>query len=154
MNGRIIWKMPDGSIRITSPVEKKPDSESMKDYLDRIADKARPDPLAERSNLTKADLPGKKLFRASWRLVNEKVVVNMPLARIEKLNRIRTDRNKRLADSDGMMFRANETGQKVTEWKAYRKSLRDVPTSFDLSTITDERLLHEFNPSWPTEPDA
>ena len=55
---------------------------------------------------------------------------------------VRSDRNKRLAETDWVATKASETGVAVSdEWKTYRQSLRDVPTQSDPDNIT-----------WPTEP--
>ena len=59
-----------------------------------------------------------------------------------KWERVRQNRNSRLADSDWVVTKALETGAAVTDaWKNYRQALRDVPTQSDPDNIT-----------WPTEP--
>jgi len=55
--------------------------------------------------------------------------------------RVRRERNQLLTESDGLMARANETGVKADEWKAYRQALRDVPQQTDPRTI-----------EWPVKP--
>tara|TARA_B000000532_G_scaffold85958_1_gene68957 strand:- start:1889 stop:2173 length:285 start_codon:yes stop_codon:yes gene_type:complete len=59
-----------------------------------------------------------------------------------KWERVRHDRNRKLAESDWVATKASETGVAVSdEWKTYRQALRDVPTQSDPDNIT-----------WPTKP--
>ena len=54
--------------------------------------------------------------------------------------KLRYDRDLKLAETDWVVTKANETG--VAEWKTYRQALRDLP-----SNTSDP-----FNPTWPTKP--
>ena len=56
---------------------------------------------------------------------------------------LRYQRDKKLAETDWVVTKANETGiAESNEWKTYRQALRDLP-----SNTTDP-----FNPTWPTKP--
>ena len=56
---------------------------------------------------------------------------------------LRYNRDKKLAETDWVVTKANETGVAESEaWKTYRQALRDLP-----SNTTDP-----FNPTWPTKP--
>ncbi len=56
---------------------------------------------------------------------------------------LRYERDKKLAETDWVVTKANETGVAESEaWKTYRQALRDLP-----SNTTDP-----FNPTWPTKP--
>ena len=56
---------------------------------------------------------------------------------------LRYERDKKLAETDWVVTKANETGvAESDEWKTYRQALRDLP-----SNTTDP-----FNPTWPTKP--
>lgn len=56
---------------------------------------------------------------------------------------LRYQRDKKLAETDWVVTKANETGvAESDEWKTYRQALRDLP-----SNTTDP-----FNPTWPTKP--
>ena len=56
---------------------------------------------------------------------------------------LRYNRDKKLAETDWVVTKANETGvAESDEWKTYRQALRDLP-----SNTTDP-----FNPTWPTKP--
>jgi hypothetical protein len=56
---------------------------------------------------------------------------------------LRQERNIKLAESDWMSF--GDSPDISDEWKAYRKSLRDFP-----STLNDTTVLNEI--TWPKEP--
>lgn len=61
----------------------------------------------------------------------------------EKLNMVRTERNRRLSNSDWTQFNDSPlTDEKKTEWQTYRQSLRDITEGFD----NDTEIV------WPTEP--
>ncbi len=149
---RLLWEMPDGSVRITIPRSKPLKDETESDYLSKIANKSRPHPDAKLYHGDKSDVPTDKTFRASWRLKSGKVETDMPLARAEKMESIRAERNKKLSNSDALMARANETNGRVSEWKAYRKSLRDIPADTDLDQASTPEVLKAYEPNWPTEP--
>lgn len=89
----------------------------------------------------RADLPMDREFRDQWRHDGAAVKVDAALETQERWRRIRVERDRRLAASDGPMARANETGAKAAEWKAYRQSLRDVPLQADPKAIV-----------WPVPP--
>ena len=56
---------------------------------------------------------------------------------------LRYNRDKKLAETDWVVTKANETGiAESDEWKTYRQALRDFP-----SNTTDP-----FKPTWPTKP--
>jgi hypothetical protein len=59
----------------------------------------------------------------------------------------RTERNRRLAETDWVVARAYERGEPVPEaWAAYRQALRDLP-----ERLTDEQVLSGEIP-WPEPP--
>jgi len=61
----------------------------------------------------------------------------------EKLNMVRTERNRRLLACDWTQFNDSPlTEEKKTEWQIYRQSLRDITEGFD----NDTEVI------WPTEP--
>ena len=61
----------------------------------------------------------------------------------EKLNMVRTERNRRLSRSDWTQFNDSPlTDEKKTEWQTYRQALRDITEGFD----NDTEIV------WPTEP--
>ena len=66
--------------------------------------------------------------------------VNLVAETIKETDELKAERNSRLADSDIYMIEDFPTTKK-TEWKTYRKALRDMDFS-DLDNLT-----------WPTKPE-
>ena len=81
--------------------------------------------------------------------VNSKVT---ELQAAEPLKLLRVERNKRLTESDWVVTRASELESTVSdEWRRYRQSLRDLPTSASpkLNSIGELDLT---SVTWPTKP--
>jgi hypothetical protein len=65
----------------------------------------------------------------------------------EEWKRIRTQRNKLLAETDWVVIKARENGGTVpAKWKTYRVALRDVPSEQSSKTKYSEI-------TWPTRPE-
>ena len=63
----------------------------------------------------------------------------------EKLNMVRTERNKKLAECDWTQFNDSPlTDEKKTEWQTYRQLLRDITDGFDNDTVI----------TWPEPPES
>ena len=61
-----------------------------------------------------------------------------------KMQELRTERNKRLAECDWVVIRATSTDTPVPEeWKTYMQALRDLPAN------TEDPV----NPVWPVSPE-
>ena len=56
---------------------------------------------------------------------------------------LRQERNAKLAESDWMSF--GDSPDMSDEWKAYRKKLRDLPSTLDNTTVLKTI-------TWPTKP--
>ena len=158
MTNAIQWKMPDGSIRITYPAGENAD-------LDQIAAKLQSEhpEIATATRLSDVDpavdLPQSRRFRSCWRADGSgKPRVDMPLARVQRLNEIRAERNEKLRTSDGPMARENEIGTtgSAQAMKDYRQALRDLPNNLvdggTLDAINTPEELEVFDPTWPTAP--
>ena len=77
------------------------------------------------------------------RVAEEKVWSDAAPARA--FDALRTERNEMLVETD---FYANSDVTMSDEMKAYRKALRDLPASYDNSSI----LSFDFDSSWPEKP--
>lgn len=65
----------------------------------------------------------------------------------EEWKRIRTERNRLLAETDWVVIKARENGGQVAEkWKTYRVALRNIP-----SEQSDATKYSEI--TWPTRPE-
>lgn len=164
----IVWANPDGSVRVTVPMMPPLEGESEAMYMDRIALETLSCDVTLREcvRLTDVDeskLPieikgekKRKLFRNCWRVVNGMISVDIPLARVEVIERVRKERNTRLTDSDTDKHRLDDIGtpQQKQALAAYRQQLRDLPVSVveDVEMLADVDSLDKYTPSWPTKP--
>ena len=99
-----------------------------------------------------ADLPPSGLrFLGAWRYIGGRAVVDLPLARAQRMAEIRAERDKRLVASDGQIARAQDIGTpaEVAALKTYRQALRDVPQAIDLGTLPTAEALATFDLVWP-----
>ena len=70
----------------------------------------------------------------------------------EPMRLLRVERDKRIAKSDWRGTKANETGISMSpEWKTYRQSLRDLPSSAN-PALGDDGGLDASSVTWPTPP--
>lgn len=143
MSLRIVWKMPDGSVAITTPAAPKLSDETDAQYLDRIAAKTKagnPDlAAAERMpDIDHTELPD-RAFRNCWKH-NGSLAIDVDLAKEQVIAEVRAERNRALAESDAEKLRLDEIGtaEQKSAILAYRQSLRDLPTvvSDDLDKAT------------------
>jgi Phage tail assembly chaperone protein len=153
---RILWQMPDGTLRVTVPVNRlQPLDEIARRVqaavLELRAAQRLPDCLAE-------DLPPSR-WRTCWRAdAAGRAQVDLPLARAQRLAEIRAERDARLATSDAAMLREQEQGteQGVAALRAYRQALRDLPGDLEqsvaLQALEDVQALEAFAPPWPAPP--
>ena len=65
------------------------------------------------------------------------------------LRRLREKRNQLLAETDWIITKGLEQGTELTEWKTYRQSLRDFPTTAEPQLDDDGNLT---NIIWPEVP--
>tara|TARA_B100001113_G_scaffold291531_1_gene247982 strand:- start:1765 stop:2217 length:453 start_codon:yes stop_codon:yes gene_type:complete len=81
--------------------------------------------------------------------------INAKIAELDKddaLKLLRIERNEKLSNSDWVVTKSNETGVGIaTDWKTYRQSLRDLPSTSN-PTLTNDSYLDYSSFTWPTEP--
>ena len=72
----------------------------------------------------------------------------------EPLKRLRSERDRLLAESDWVVTKAAETGVAETDaWKTYRQALRELPsTQTPVMEDTPTSQLGIKNVTWPTKP--
>ena len=77
--------------------------------------------------------------------------VDMPKARVIHMEVIRVDRNKELASKDITFMRAVEDADTDAQAtiKAEKQTLRDIPTTFDITTDVD--TPEKLKAKWPSE---
>ena len=159
---RVVWRLPDGSISLSCPANDAPlPGKTVQECLDRIAARALiADPsLAgavriDTGETMLSDLPSRR-FRHCWRH-DGVVVINMPLAREQRMGEVRKERDALLKESDHDKHRLDDIGtlQQKTALGVYRQALRDLPALAEvaMAVIADPAQLAAYNPQWPVKP--
>lgn len=108
---------------------------------------------------TGADLPNERAgqsrrFRNSWRWDGTKIEPDLPMCRAQVLAEVRSERDARLAATDGAAVREIERGRPDAALTTYRQALRDLPdvVEGDLAAIHDPAEMEAYAPNWPTAP--
>lgn len=103
--------------------------------------------------LNKTALPVKSTFRNAWRLKDDEVQINIPAAREIKMDAIRTERDKRLDETDAEHLRLSEIGTELEKQtiRDKRQALRDLPADAQnaVDALNDPDDLEDYQPSWP-----
>jgi hypothetical protein len=94
--------------------------------------------------------PPDRTFRNAWELSGQRVVVNMPKARVIHMDRIRAARDAQLKQLDVDYIKADEGGNAMAKATiaAEKTRLRDIPQTFDLSLATTPETLAAL---WPAD---
>lgn len=87
-----------------------------------------------------ADIPSDRYFRNAWKISNGKVSVDIEKAKSIKLQEIRLKRNSALDASDKEIAKLTDQGADLTEMRAKRQALRDIPQTIKLDGLTPEEL--------------
>lgn len=103
------------------------------------------------------DLLVSRRFRTCWRRSGMAIpIVDMPLARTQRMNEVRQERQPRLEKSDVDLLRAQEKVDVVMQdkLKTYRQGLRDLPATEqpNVDALTTPELLVAWKPAWPVDP--
>jgi len=91
-------------------------------------------------------------FRAAWSVAPTGCRVDMPKARIIRMDHIRVERNRRLDEIDKVINTKVDSGLDVTALRVVRQKLRDIPQTTDLTVATTPEALAALEPSWPANP--
>ena len=149
---RIAWKMPDGSIRISKSF--RDDHEAFARKVEASPDMANAVRLPNLADDDNVDRRWRSCLRADK---SGKIGVDMPLARAQRLEEIRVERNRRLVELDGPWMRATGQG-KTTEGdaiEAKRQQLRDIPNDLEAGKIETWNAIETpddlagYEPDWP-----
>ena len=147
---QVAWKFPDGTIGFS--ILLAPFEEARKILADSWED----DPETRGTEYL-----GEVNLDATWfgfldcvRVdPGNKLYVDMSLARAQRLNELRLERDEKLVALDGPWMR--ETGQgktiEASKIEATRQALRDFPAKVEqeLATIKTPEELEAFEPVWP-----
>ena len=104
-----------------------------------------------------AALPNTRRFRDCWRRIGASLpTVDMPLARAQRMNEVRSGRVPKLAKVDLDILRAEDTSgtSLLGRLRTYRQALRDVPqvAQPSVDAITAPDALAAWVPTWPVDP--
>jgi hypothetical protein len=122
MSDRIVYEMPDGSLRLGCPAP------GIKLSLKQIA--ARDKPKDAKVHILKpSSVPlGAEDFLGAWRRhKNGTIAVDLDAAKSLRMDRLRPIRDARLAALDVAFLRALEEGRDTAAIAAEKQALRDLP---------------------------
>lgn len=131
---KIVYTKPDGGIAVVTAASKT-DLEGVfgslteQQYRDHVLSKSIPEG-ASNVRVMPDDWtpPEDRSFRNAWRMNGKSIAVDMPMARDIHRNRLRMERNKRLAELDIEAMRALEAGGDIKAVTAAKQRLRDAPS--------------------------
>ena len=152
---RIVYEM-DGVLLVVIPAVKAMRPEETEDaFLSRLVALNVPEgtPFVI---LNAADLPDRR-FRACWEMISGRVTVNVVKAKGVVLENVRTERNRRIASSDALFARGQDTGPAtfLLAVRQYRQLLRDLPDMVSLQIAgLDLAGLQAYVPPWPVTPEG
>jgi len=101
-----------------------------------------------------------RTFRDQWRKNGTSIATDMPLAKVEHLDRVRVARDKKMDDNDAEIDRLNDIGgggniAAAAVLQGGKQAMRDLPNSgtfYDsVQGAADEAALDAL---WPSEVDA
>ena len=100
--------------------------------------------------IVESDLLADRYFRDAWEDLTTSVGVNMPKARVIQMDHIRRIRDQELVRLDIEFIRAVEVGDTAEQTRiaSLKQTLRDIPTTFDLTVFSTPEDLKN---AWPTE---
>lgn len=151
---RIIWKRPDGGVSITVPCEQMLETETEKEYLDRIAAKLRekhpdangglspaiPDEWIRVADLPEENMPSDRTFRNAWTWTTTKPVIDIDFPKAQEItkNRLRVERKPLLEALDIEVMKNITNAGKLSEIESRKQVLRDVTLKADACKTLDE----------------
>ena len=156
---RIFYTRPDGGVSVVCPApEFMARFESEAEGIDAVRAKDVPADAANIWEGDVGDLPHRGSFRNAWKQTDATAPeVDMPKARAIKTDRIRPERNERLAALDIDYMRADEAGDTTEKERVavVKQELRDLPATIqpDLDAIDQPEELEVYEPTWPTAPE-
>lgn len=90
-------------------------------------------------------------YRDCWREKDGEIIIDLSLARAQKLEEIRTERNKRLEESDKEWMVAVSMGIDPVAINGKKQALRDLPDAAETALAAKRSIntIDSFTPSWP-----
>ncbi len=152
----IVYKRADGGVSICNPapqwIEKLiNDGMTEDEAYAAVQDKDVPSDATNIELMEKDTILQSREFRNAWTKAKTGAPkVNMPKARVIHIDRIRIQRDKKLKELDVDYIRADEINDQTEKIRiaTLKQTLRDIPSTFDLSTFTTANTL---SAAWPNE---
>lgn len=148
MAQHILWKNPDGSLKVTHMFSGATREETLA-HKDVLIDRG--ETATFQGIVGTNQLPNNRYFRNAWRWNGTALDFDLPACRERHLNKLRRVRTDKLQDSDPDFIRAleqNNTTQ-LNALKAYRQALRDMPQSIaaELTSATTPDAIRAIRPA-------
>lgn len=151
---RFMYTRPDGGVSIITAAPKE-DLErvlgalSDDEYVNHVLARSVPDDASKLRTVGEEDIPDDQEFRDAWVDETEATSIDISLAKAKEiaLANLRTERNKKLDESDKLITRAVENGDDLAEIKAERQALRDATEplkQLEAVGVNDEAVLTEI----------
>jgi hypothetical protein len=150
----IAWDNPEtGNVAITIPAYDdpfRPPDLNDKEFLDAVRLRTLPRG-AEYIVIDVNEQPASRVFRQAWRIVDNKVIVDMERARAIRMDEIREDRAIAFETLDIEYIRATEKDDSKSKAQivALKQLLRDIPQTFDLTVAKTPEELEKLSPVIP-----
>ncbi len=147
---RITYEYPNGGIYILTLVGKSREEGELKSaWIKRITDKCGPKGTVR---LGEINIPTDRYFRNCWRKAFDgNIDVDMPLARLQRMEEIRRERDNKLLslDTEWRIALADDDKTELDKVAVRRQTLRDIPQTTNLEVIQAADDLIALNPAWP-----
>lgn len=153
----IVWERPDGRVTIEYPAyldHNRDETDTDAALRSRCVQKTRArlllkygSPESIPHEYDTSDLPTDETFNDAW-VWDDRVVVDMALARVLHMGRIRHVRNIELVKLDVPFMRAIEVDDKAEQKRIadLKQTLRDIPQTFSLASYQVTKTLSN---AWP-----
>jgi len=121
------------------------------EWLERVFSKATPDG-AEYADVSASEIPSDRTFRGAWIKNVATIEVDMPKARDIHMDRIRVDRDKKLAELDNeerlAVRNKHPLNKSMEDIQAEKNVLCDIPQTLNL---TGAVTPNELKALWPED---
>lgn len=96
------------------------------------------------------ELPNQK-YRECWAEKDGEIIVDLAMAKAQKLEEVRKARDEKLAESDKAWMIAMSKGKPQDAINAQKQALRDLPDQAekDLKKLKKIETIDAYEPEWP-----
>jgi hypothetical protein len=151
---KIVYTRADGGVSIVVPAPKEILERVLgpltnEEYQQHVISRSIPSDATNVRSIEETDIPSDREFRGAWCDVTPESHIDIDLvsAKEVQLAKMRSIRNEKLKDTDGLMTRALELGIGIEEIKAQRQALRDITEplkALEVSGYNNEAILAQI----------